>query len=181
MKKTFIITAVALVTVIMGITYLFSRPTTSSAQVSGVPQSNPILASSSLSDYAAQASVAFAPLPTSATLDIGTAGGTVTVNNFYASDPPVDTSGYVIFKITQNYLFDYDPSDSSFWIGIGGIPFSNWQISAEQDFLATLGISKSDACKLTVVEGVIYDPNNTENGQSFPLTFCDTSSSTFAQ
>jgi len=40
--------------------------------------------------------------------------------------------------------------------------------------LTTLGISQGDACKLDVVEGVIYDPQNPDDGLSFPLSFCDT-------
>jgi hypothetical protein len=168
MKKISVIFIAITIIVIVGTIYLFPRPRISSAQASD----NPVLSASSLQDYADTALNVFGPLPAGSTLDIGTAQGTVTVNNFYVSNPPVDTSDYIVIKITQNYLIDYDPTDSSFWIGISGMPFSTWQIPAEQDFLATLGISQSDACKLTVVEGVIYDPNNVDDGMSFPLSFC---------
>jgi hypothetical protein len=170
MKKIPIIFILSVILLAGGSIYFLSRSRTSSAQT--VSQSNPVLSASSLPDYLGTASEVFGNNPTGTTLALGTSQGTVTVNNFYASDPPVDMSQYIIIKITQNYLIDYDPTDSSFWIGVSGMPFSAWQSAAEQDFLATLGISQSDACKLTVVEGVIYDPNNAADGMSFPLSFC---------
>jgi hypothetical protein len=169
MKKISII-FILFVVLAAGSIYFLSRSSISSAQTAS--QNNPVLSASSLPDYLGTASEVFGNNPTGTTLALGTSQGTVTVNNFYASDPPVDMSQYIIIKITQNYLIDYDPVDSSFWIGVSGIPFSAWQSTAEQDFLTTLGISQSDACKLTVVEGVIYDPNNTDDGMSFPLSFC---------
>jgi hypothetical protein len=172
MKKFPIIFILLAIVLMAGSTYFFSRPHISSAQTA---ISNPVLPPSSLPDYADSASDVFGPLPTSTTLDLGTSQGIVTVNNFYASNPPVDTSNYIVITITQNYLIDYNPTDSSFWIGVSGIPFSAWQSAAEQDFLATLGIDQGDACKLSVVEGVIYDPNNPDDGMSFPLSFCNSS------
>jgi hypothetical protein len=169
MKKFSIIFIILVIAVAVGATYVFYRPKTSSAQTS-----NPVLPASSIPDYLANASVVFGNNPTGTTLEIGTLQGTVTMNNFYVPDPAVDTSQYIVIKYTQNYLIDYDPTDSSFWIGVSGIPFSAWQNTAEQDFLTTLGISQSDACKLSVEEGVIYSPNNPDDGLSFPLSFCDT-------
>jgi hypothetical protein len=169
MKKILII-LILFATLAVGAIYSLSRSPISSAQTAS--PNNPVLSASSLPDYLGTASEVFGNDPTGTTLAVGTAQGTVTLNNFYASDPAVDTSQYIIIKITQNYLIDYDPTDSSFWIGVSGMPFSAWQTAAEQDFLATLGISKTDACKLTVVEGVIYDPSNVDDGMSFPMSFC---------
>jgi hypothetical protein len=177
MKKNLIISAAFIIVVAGCVTYFFLRPHISSAQIPGA--NNPVLPASSLPDYLGTASEVFGNNPTGTTLSIGTSQGTVAVNNFYASDPPVDLSQYIVIKITQNYLVDYDPTDSSFWIGVSGMPFSNWQNIAEQDFLATLGISQSDACKLSVVEGVIYSADNPDDGMSFPLSFC--ASSTFTE
>jgi hypothetical protein len=173
MKKNLIV-IVIIATGAMGVAaYSFLRPNISSAQATST---NPVLPASSLPDYLGTTSYVFGTTstPTGATFQIGTAQGEVTVNNFYNADPPVDTSQYMIIKITQNYLIDYDPTDSSFWIGVSGIPFTAWQSTAEQDFLTTLGVSQSDACKLNVVEGIIYSANNPDDGMSFPMSFCGT-------
>ena len=170
MKKIVITLIIAITFIVGGMVYLSLRPKISSAQTTGVD--NPVEPSSSLPDYASSASEWFGSIPTGTTLNLGTRQGTVTVNNFYASDPPVDTDGYMIIKITENYYIDYDPINSNFWIGIIGMPFSAWQTIAEQDLLATLGVSQGDACKLTVTEGVIYNPSNPLDGQSVPLSFC---------
>jgi hypothetical protein len=110
--------------------------------------------------------------PTSSLLAIGTSQGTVEVNNFYTSNPPVTDGGVLVIKQTSEYWFTYDPLSGSFWIAVSGTPFSEVQQTAEQDFLATLGISEQDACKLDVSVGIPYDPNNSLSGQSFPLSFC---------
>ena len=167
MKKNSIIFILFLLIAAAGVLYFFSHPKISSAQAG-----SPVLPASSIPDYLANASVVFGNNPTGTTLQIGTSQGTVTINNFYDSDPPVDASQYIVLKYTQYYLIDYDPTDSSFWIGVISIPFSVWQSTAEQDLLTTLGISQSDACKLAVTEGVIYDPTNPDDGMSFPLSFC---------
>ncbi len=118
------------------------------------------------------ASAVFNNLPTSTYISLGTTKGIVQINNFYLLNPTVDDGGDVVIKQTQNYSIVYDPTDSSFWLGISSNPFATWQAAAEQDFMATLGISSSSACKLDVTSGVIYSPNNPLNGKSIPLSFC---------
>lgn len=197
MKKTFIILGIVIVVILIagGVYFFLEKPsaTTINNEVGSLPPVtsstlpsapsyststvNPVLASSSLPDYLGAASEVFPTAPTSTMLEIGTSKGIVTMNNFYLSNPPVDDDEDLVIKITENYLIDYDPTDSSFWIGING-PFATWQSIAEQDFLATLGISQADACKLKVTDGVIYSPNNPDDGKSFPLSFCGTPAST---
>lgn len=175
MKKNLIIILIIVIVAAAGGTYLFARPHISSAHAQATA-SNPVLPASSLPDYLDTTANVFGTTstPSGATFQIGTAQGAVTVNNFYNANPPVDTSQYMVIKITQNYLIDYDPTDSSFWIGVSGMPFTAWQSTAEQDLLATLGVSQSDACKLDVVEGVIYSANNPDDGMSFPMSACGT-------
>jgi len=116
---------------------------------------------------------AYPNAPTSRTMSLGTANGTVQVGNFYAaSSTQVGEDGILIVKQTPDYWFTYDPSDSSFWIAISGTPFNTVRQTAEQDFLATLGVSKADACKLDVSVGVPYSAGNPLDGQSLPLSFC---------
>jgi hypothetical protein len=117
--------------------------------------------------------VVYPDAPTGQTISLGTANGTVRVDNFYAaSSTQVGEDGTLIIKQTSDYWFSYDPSDSSFWIAISGTPFAAVQQAAEQDFLTTLGVSKADACKLDVSVGVPYSAGNPLDGQSLPLSFC---------
>lgn len=120
------------------------------------------------------ASDVYGNTPTGAQFSIGTAGGTVLVNNFYLSNPPVVDGGTIVIKQTPNYAITYDPETSEFWLAIMGTPFATWQSAAEQDFLATLGVSKTDACKLDVTSGVVYSPGDPNDGKDFPLSFCVT-------
>lgn len=119
---------------------------------------------------------AYPNAPTGQYLSIGTSGGTVQVNNFYgASGTQIGDDGVLVIKQTPDYWFTYDPSDSSFWIAVSSTPFAAIRQIAEQDFLMTLGVSETDACKLDVSVGVPYSPGNPMDGQSIPLSFCQTS------
>lgn len=116
---------------------------------------------------------AYPHAPSGSLLDIGTSRGTVQVKNFYVSgSAAVGEGGVVIIKQAAAYSLTYEPSSGSFWIAVSGSPFAAAREAAEQDFLATLGVSQSDACKLDVSIGVPYDPKNPLNGQTFPLGFC---------
>jgi hypothetical protein len=131
------------------------------------------------SDYIGKASQILGTLPTSAYLQIGTSQGTVQVKNFYLLDPPITEAGDIFLKQGNGYWFVYDPNDSSFWVAVSGAPFDTVRQTAEQDFIATIGTDEASACKLAVSVGAPYSPGNPINGQSFPLSFC--ASSTFGQ
>jgi hypothetical protein len=166
MKRNLIIivVAVAIVALGLGVYFLFSPKsvTTSNQQTTNPVGTLPAAAVSSTASN----------LPTGPYLEIGTPEGTVQINNFYASNPPVDQDGDFLIKQTANYVISYDPLESAFWLGITGSPFATWQSAAEQDFLTTLGVSEADACKLDVTSGVIYSPGNPNDGESLPLSFC---------
>jgi hypothetical protein len=125
-----------------------------------------------LPDYIGQASEIYSAAPTGTQLSIGTAQGTVSMNNFYTANPPVVDGGTIIIKQTPNYAITYDPNTDEFWLAILGTPFVTWQTAAEQDFLTTLGVSEADACKLDVTSGVVYSPGDPNDGKDFPLSFC---------
>lgn len=112
--------------------------------------------------------------PTGSRLPIGTAGGTVQVNNFYTFGVGVGDDGIIVIKSTSTYWFTYDPASGSFWIAVAGVPFDTIRAAAESDFLTTLGVNQADACKLDVSVGVPYSVGNPLDGQSFPLSFCPT-------
>ena len=168
MRKIIILIIVIVVIVLLGIgAYFLFHGSSPSSDVTGQTGTlpNPITSTSTASNI-------FGPTPTGPYLSIGTARGTVQVNNFYLSNPAVDDGGDIIIKQAQNYVIVYDPSDSSFWLGVTGNPFSVSKSAVENDFLAVLGVSKADACKLSVTSGVIYSEGNPNDGKSFPLSFC---------
>jgi hypothetical protein len=139
----------------------------------GVSTSSDDSAAVALPDYLGTASQVFGDVPTSSLLAIGTAKGTVMVDNFYAANPPVVEGGLVVVAMAPNYRIVYDPAYSSFWLAITGTPFETWQAVAEQALLSTLRISEADACKLSVTSGILYQSGNPLDGKSFPLSFCD--------
>jgi hypothetical protein len=111
--------------------------------------------------------------PSGSTITIGTSQGSVAMNNFYKSpDYIAQDQQAVVIRQTATSTIIYNISDSSFWVGVNGTPFSDLRNAAEKYFLTTLGISEGDACKLNVTEGVIYSANNPDYGKSFPLSFC---------
>lgn len=119
------------------------------------------------------ASQVLSGLPTSTLLTLGTSNGSVQVNNFYLSNPPVTDGGEtVILASTTSYLITYDTIDSSFWIGIDPDQFSAIRPAAEQALLSVLGVSSTAACKLDVSVGAFYGATSSLNGQSFPPSFC---------
>lgn len=184
MKKIIIIVVIviALVALSVGLYFAFSSKnnTNNSPSANGTTGTLPTVAAnttntSTLADYTAQASDVYGSLPTGTYLKLGTPKGIVQVNNFYLSNPPVVEGGILVIKQTQNYFISYDPTEGSFWLGITGSPFSTWQQAAEQDFLSTLGISATNACKLSVTSGVVYSPGNALDGESVPLSICGNS------
>jgi len=104
---------------------------------------------------------------------IGTTHGSVSVKNFYISNPEVGEAGTVIIEETQNYFIAYDTLSSDFWVAITGTPLATWRQAAEQDFLNILQINKSDACKLNVLQGILNDPNSQLQGIASSLSFCN--------
>ena len=165
MKKTIIIVIVVLAVGLGVGAYLLFRPQQNPIDIgtatSTQPGTLPIVASATVSGA-----------PDGPYLSIGTTAGTVQINNFYLTNPPIDDGGDIVIKQTDSYTISYDPTDSSFWIGISAVPFMTWQPVAEQDFLTTLGVSKADACKLKVTSGAIYSLGNPFDGASLPLSFC---------
>lgn len=96
----------------------------------------------------------------------------VKMNNFYTGVVQVGQIGEVAFINKQQYKAVYFPLEKGFLVIITSIPFEDNRKLAEDDFIKTLNISKSDACKLTVyiTTPEAYNPN--EAGTNFPLSFC---------
>ncbi len=111
--------------------------------------------------------------PTGNTLQIGTQAGTVTLNNFYKNPAQVsqDQTSIIIVQ-TNAYNITYYVPDSSFNIGIWQKPVAAVRTQAEAAFLAALGISKTDACKLKVQIGVPYSVDPDYADKNLGLSFC---------
>jgi hypothetical protein len=113
-------------------------------------------------------------IPAGNTITIGTANGSVVINNIYKTALYIDQDlQAVVVQDNSDYLITYNISDSSFSITIFGTPVVAARNAAEGAFLSSLGVSKQDACKLTVHAGVPADAANQYVGQSFPLSFCN--------
>ncbi len=117
-----------------------------------------------------------APGSGSSTITIGTSRGTVTLNNFYSTAAYTTQDGQtVVLQDQADYQIVYNVSDSSFIISILATPLEANREAAEAAFLAQLGISQADACKLKVSEGVPIGVSDQYPGVNFPLSFCGNS------
>lgn len=113
-------------------------------------------------------------VPAGDTIAIGTAQGTVTVNNFYKNIVGWQEE-YAIFERSSAYDLLYDTGDSSFVVSIKSGVLAQVEPQAEQAFLSALDISESDACKLAVVIGIDPSVDPSLANQALPLSFCATS------
>lgn len=113
--------------------------------------------------------------PTGSTFQIGTSQGSVTVNNFYGTmDYITEDDETVVLAENDNYSISYYRPDSGFIIVFTSVPAGTFQTeraAAESAFLSQLGISQSDACKLSVNERVT-DNTSPYDGELMGLSFC---------
>lgn len=120
------------------------------------------------------------PLPTTSTLPqgdllrIGIARGTITVKNFYKDAVDVNAERDALVTRTPEYDITYFAADGSFIIGILALPFDEVRAKAEEAFLARLGISHADACRLTVFLAVPRWVDESLAGRNYRLSFCET-------
>jgi len=108
-------------------------------------------------------------------IQISTAQGTVSTKEFVSSAQNVFPSN-VIFKTTSSdYAISESQSTKSFNIALEAMPLQKSRDEAEADFLSQLGISQSDACKLTVDLGVPISVDSNASGVNYGLSFCPNS------
>ncbi|MFA5870528.1 MAG: hypothetical protein WC842_01395 [Candidatus Paceibacterota bacterium] len=104
--------------------------------------------------------------------DIKTNTGIVSVVNVYKKS--VGDGGFngTIFKDNDLYFIAYYPSPEGFIISIRSTNTEKVRLTAEGDFIETLKISKTDACKLNVSLSVPMSIDENLSGQDFGLSFC---------
>jgi len=92
-------------------------------------------------------------IPPGDTISIGTASGTITMNNFYNNAAYIDQAQRaVVIEQSSTYSIVYNIPDSSFTLDILGAQSEATRQTAEKAFLSALGISQQNACKLSVYE-----------------------------
>lgn len=111
-------------------------------------------------------------VPSGGNFVLGTAQGSVTVNNFYAGAKISADGTSVLVAETPAYVISYYAPDSSFNILIEQMPFATVRAEAESAFLQKLGISEQDACKLKVQVGAPIGVDPSHAGQNLGLSFC---------
>ncbi len=186
MRKLFIIVIVAIAVILVAAGIYLSlrgvRPNASGGSASSTGSLFPSLtpnsggsAPATPSGTSVAVSTSTAAFPTGSTFQIGTAQGVVTVKNFYKTAAYITQDNETVAIVQQNdYAIGYYRPDSSFTIVFNSVPsgsFASLRATAEQAFLAALGISQADACKLTVSESVV-DKTSPYIGQAFGLSFC---------
>lgn len=169
MRKAIIIIILAVASLILGYgLYAFLR-----GEGSPVPNGGIVAVGTSTPSQGSSSVSTPQNIPTSDTITIGTPQGGVTINNPYKNAAYVtpDNRQYFILN-TGQYGVYYYPFDSSFVIGIDAMPVLQVQQLAEQAFLQKLGISRTDACKLTVWVGVPVSVDANYAGRNLGLSFC---------
>ena len=171
MRNKFIILVIALVVVVaaVGIYLAVRNALQNSGQ--GTGGNLPPVVTSTLPD---QASTSTTSHPTGSTFQIGTGQGVVTVKNFYDTDAYITADQQTVVLVqNDNYNIVYNRGDSGFiivFLTVSG-SLQDEQAAAEADFLAQLGVSNADACKLNVDEHVI-DKTSVDYGDAMGLSFC---------
>ncbi len=187
MKKLFLVAIIILLVVGGGVAvYVLSRnsaaPSSSGGQnPSGVsfsgqmPAGNTGMGASGNGSQAQASSTDFGPPPQGSTFELQTPDGVVTLNNFYQGQEVGTDTPAVFVTSTAGYATWYSRADSSFEIDLpeGSTPAD--RTSAEAAFIAQLGVSQADACKLSVSVDEAYD-HGTEYAPLGGLSFCTSSS-----
>lgn len=97
----------------------------------------------------------------------------VVVNDFTKTPKYTDKSGDVFFVDNQEYQILYMEKYNKFLISILSSPFKEVKQKAEIEFLGSLGVSKEDACRLSVEITTPYFANPKESGKIYTLSFCN--------
>jgi len=104
--------------------------------------------------------------------DVETKDGAVSIVNIYKKSVADASFNGVIFKDNNLYYIAYYPNPEGFIITINNSDIERARAAAEKDFIETLKISKSDACKLNISLAVPMSVRESIAGQNFGLSFC---------
>jgi hypothetical protein len=181
MNKKVFITIIVFIIIAVAVFFFIKGSSAPTGNTGGVTGTLPPLSTTTAIATATPVVTPPATAPTGDTLVLGTPYGSVTMNNFYKTAEISLDQKTAVIQQTPAYIIDYNVADSSFTIGILSMPFDVSRQAAETELLKSLGISRQEACKLKVYEGVPASVPGSEQyvGQTFSLSFC--ASSTFGQ
>lgn len=98
----------------------------------------------------------------------------IVMNNFFPSDfQALSTLDEINVIDTSGYSTTYVPNDTYFRISILQAPFDDTRWLAENDFVESLGITKSEACFLDVEIDTPRYVDEDKAFEEFNLSFCD--------
>jgi len=116
-------------------------------------------------------------IPAGDTVNIVTAQGSLTVNNFYKkAEKIIETAVYL--KNSPNYAIIYGSDSNQFLISLYATDASQanlYRSQAESEFINILGISKADACKLNMDVEVANSYDQALSNTNYGLSFCPNS------
>ncbi len=75
-------------------------------------------------------------------------------------------------KITPPYQIVYYAPDDSYIISLYSTPVRDVRVSAEEEFLSIVSLSKKEACTLKVLVGATNDVSEKFSGRNLGLSFC---------
>jgi hypothetical protein len=164
MRKNIIIASIIIIVIVLGVAAYFVLRGASSPN--GTPVGN-----QGTGGNLPPVSTSSASFPSGTTFQIGTSQGSVTVNNFYKTEDYITQDQETVVLVeNDNYTIVYNRDDSGFIIAIL-VDAPGVRSAAESAFLSQLGISQSDACKLTVNERIL-DTSSPDDGELMGLSFC---------
>lgn len=162
-KKAIILVVMVLVMVMLAISTVFyftqSRPTTNQP-----PAGQPLKTFEALTDDRNNGKVV-----QDDRIIIPANGGGVVINNVFKNAQFFSDERYLSYKITDEIQYSSGGSSEGFVITTQGSPDS--MLLSEKKFLQLLGISKVDACKLSVQEYITSD--NEPSIYKDTLSFCN--------
>lgn len=134
------VVALILAVVIIGFTLHFRAATDFATASGGNDTSHPV------------AGILPTSVPAGDTISIGTSKGAVQVKNFYKNSLAWEDQ-YIIIAQNSQYEITYDTTASQFFLYIPNSPSDAVRSEYETALLNLLGVSKTDACKLNILEG----------------------------
>lgn len=114
------------------------------------------------------------PSPNAPSMIINTSQGDIKTNNLYKDSSKIipGTGNAVLFSKNDSYHMSFYPQNQGILITIIDPAIQAARDKAESELLADLGITKDQACKLTVDLGVPEWVNSQASGTNYGLSFC---------
>lgn len=97
----------------------------------------------------------------------------ISLNNFLSTGEKINSHDDILVEQKTEYEIVYLHDFNEFIITVHEKPFEEIRKQAEQAFLDKLGISKQEACALSVSEAIPFAVDPNLGGQKFKLSFCE--------